>query len=66
MAGTEKLMADVLRTRSSKRLAKIEKIERMEMGKKAGSGVSVETRRAFGPNWNLNEEIMLLTPDERA
>lgn len=65
VAGPEKLMADALKTRSSKRLAKIEIIEGKEIGKKAESGISVRTNRAFGPNWSLNEETMLLTPDER-
>lgn len=50
VAGTEKLMTDALRTRSSKRLAKIEIMEGKEMIKKAGSGISVGTNRAFGPN----------------
>lgn len=66
MGGTEKLMTDALRTRSSKRLAKIEILERNEMAKKAGSGLSVRTNKVFGPNWSISEETMLLTPDERA
>lgn len=66
VAGPEKLMTDALRTRSTKRLAKIEIIERKEMGKRVGSGISVGTSRAFGPNCSLKEETILLTPYERA
>lgn len=47
---TEKLMSDALRTRSSKRLAKIEILEGKEMGKKVGSGLSMGTDKMFGPN----------------
>lgn len=65
VGGTEKLMTDALRTSSSKRLAKIEILERKEMGKKVGSGLSVGTNKVFGPNWSISEKTMLLTPDER-
>lgn len=50
VGGTDKLMTDALRTRSSKRLAKIEILEGKEMDKKVGSGLSVGTNQVFGLN----------------
>lgn len=59
-------MTDALRIRSYKRLAKIKIMKGKEMGRKTSSGISVGTNMAFGPNWSLNEETLLLTTDERA
>lgn len=59
-------MGDALRTRASKRLAKIELMEGKEAGKKAKSWVRVGTNSGYAPNWEINEETMLLTPHERA
>lgn len=66
VSGAKKLMPHALRTRSSKRLANIEIIEAKEAKKNVGSGISVGTSRAIGPNLSLKEKTMLLAPDERA
>lgn len=50
VGGMEKLMTDALRTKSLKRLANIEILDGKEMGKKAGSGLSVGTNKVFAPN----------------
>lgn len=57
-------MADAQRIRYSKRLARMEGNMFSEI--KTESLVSVKTGWTLSPGWNLAEETMLLTPDERS
>lgn len=58
IVGEEKLTTDALKTRFSKRLAKIEIIEGNEMLKRAESGIRVETSRDGNEMLKRGESVL--------